>query len=149
MRMLCCFEEARRCKNCGSHDGQLWHSNCRRIMFCTWPQIRMERLFLKLIKKKLIIPGRFPPPKKLPPLICPVWNRGSPWFSPPLYKRERGRRNYAYVAGSSFWWCKSWISVTEAEALEEEQEQKIKLKRPEISVPLNQENKKTFQERLN
>ena len=29
--MLCCLEEVRRYKKCGSHDGQLWHSNCKRI----------------------------------------------------------------------------------------------------------------------
>ena len=28
--MLCCLEEARRYKKCGSHDSQLWHSNCKR-----------------------------------------------------------------------------------------------------------------------
>ena len=41
------------------------------------------------------------------------------------------------------------IYKTKIEALEEEQEQKIKLKRPEISVPFSQENKKRFQEWLN
>ena len=46
----------------------------------------------------------------------------------------RGRRNYAYVV---------------AEALDEEQEQKVKLKTPENSVSLNQEYKKMFQEWLN
>ena len=30
------------------------------FMFCTWPQIRMERLFLQLIKKKLTSFDRFP-----------------------------------------------------------------------------------------
>ena len=31
------------------------------FMFCTRPQISMERLFLQLIKKKLTSLGRFPP----------------------------------------------------------------------------------------
>ena len=31
LRMLCCWEEARRYKKCGSHDGQLWHNSCKRI----------------------------------------------------------------------------------------------------------------------
>ena len=76
------------------------------------------------------------------------------WLPPgslSLYK-GMGGRNYAYVAGSSFWCFKSWLSVykrTKAEALKEEQEQKIKLKRPEISLSLNQENKKRFQDWLN
>ena len=62
-----------------------------------------------------------------------------------------GEGDYAYVGGWSFWCFKSWISIykrTKAEALEKEQEQKIKLKRPEISDSLNQENKK-LQEWLN
>ena len=33
----------------------------REFMFCTWPQIRMERLFLQLIKKKLTCLDKFPP----------------------------------------------------------------------------------------
>ena len=73
---------------------------------------------------------------------------------PPTFTKEEGTRgregagavrNYAYVAGSSFRCFESWISIykrTKAETLEEEQEQKIKLKRPEISFSLNQENKK-------
>ena len=31
MKILCCLEEARRYKKCGSHDGQLWHSSYKRI----------------------------------------------------------------------------------------------------------------------
>ena len=55
-----------------------------------------------------------------------------------------GGGEYGYVGGSSFWCFKSWISIykkTKAETLEKEQEQKIKLKRPEISVHLIKETK--------
>ena len=49
----------------------------REFIFCTWPQIRMEKLFLKLIKKKLINLDKFSPlnyhknwiPRFCPPLI--------------------------------------------------------------------------------
>ena len=75
------------------------------------------------------------------------------WISlvPPPFTKEGGR-NYAYVASSFFRCFKSWISVykrTKAEALEEQQEQKIKLKRPKIPVSLSQENKKRFSVWLN
>ena len=73
----------------------------KEFIFCTWPQIRMERLFLQLIKKKLTRIDKFPPAnylktlnplpfclspllksqKKIPPLTCPVWNPGSPPFT--------------------------------------------------------------------
>ena len=73
------------------------------FMFCTWPQIRMERLFLQLFKKKLTSLDKSPPPlnyhkilnsplpfvpltkisEKFPPLACPVLNPAPP---PPLYK---------------------------------------------------------------
>ena len=80
--------------------------------------------------------------KSLFPLPPPT-NISPPLQSPPLQRGMgvkklclccRGRRNYAYVV---------------AEALEEEQEQKVKLKTPENSVSLNQEYKKMFQEWLN
>ena len=45
------------------------------FMFCTWPQIRMERLFLQLIKKKLTSFDKFPPTElpqniEFPPSFC-------------------------------------------------------------------------------
>ena len=55
----------------------------REFMFCTWPQIRMERLFLQLIKEKSTSLDKFPPtelpqniesPLFVPPLTWPVWN---------------------------------------------------------------------------
>ena len=36
-------------------------ATAREFMFCTWPQIRMERLFLQLIKKKLTSLEKFSP----------------------------------------------------------------------------------------
>ena len=33
------------------------------FMFCTWPHIRMEKLFLQLIKNKLSSLDKFPPLK--------------------------------------------------------------------------------------
>ena len=36
-------------------------ATAREFMFCTWPQIRMERLFLQLIKKKLTSLDKFLP----------------------------------------------------------------------------------------
>ena len=62
----------------------------REFMFCIWPWIRMERLFLQLIKKKLTNVdieisekiSSFPTPLK-----CPVWNP-----VPRLFLKEiRGR----------------------------------------------------------
>ena len=50
------------------------------FMFCTWPHIRMEGLFLQFIKNKLSSLGKFPQlnyiktlNEKFPPLTCPVW----------------------------------------------------------------------------
>ena len=45
--------------------------------------------------------------------------------------------------------CIQGFKRTKTEALEEEQQQKIKLKRSGISVLFNQESKKKFQEWLN
>ena len=44
------------------------------LMFCTWSQIRMERLFLQLLKKKLTSLNKFPHWKKhwTPPLFPPL-----------------------------------------------------------------------------
>ena len=33
----------------------------REFMFCAWPQTRMERLFLQLLKKKMTSLNKFPP----------------------------------------------------------------------------------------
>ena len=56
------LEEARRYKNMDhmivDHD----IATVRELMFCTWPQIRMERLFFQLIKKKLTSLDVSPPP---------------------------------------------------------------------------------------
>ena len=168
--MLYCLEEARRYKKCGLHDDQLWHSNCRRIYVLYMTTNKNGKVIFATHQEKIDQARQVPPTelsqsiefpylflssaklseKNLPPLTCSVWNLGSPWFPSPL--QRNGGRNYAYVAGSSFWCFKSWLFVykrTKAEALKEEQEQKIKLKRPEISLSLNQENKKRFQDWLN
>ena len=59
--MLCCLEETKRYKKCGSHDVQLSHSNCKRIYVFYVPQIRIERLFLQLFKKILTSLDKLPP----------------------------------------------------------------------------------------
>ena len=62
-----------------SHD----IATARELMFCTSPELRMERLFLQRIKQKLTSLDKFPPPnyhKTLNPPTRP----------PPLYKGMRG-----------------------------------------------------------
>ena len=126
------------------------------IMSCTWSQIKMERLFLQLIKKKLTSLDKFSPlyyhktlnsstflfpPLKFQKNIFPHWHVPSSFTKG---GGGEGGGEYGYVGGSSFWCFKSWISIykrTKAETLEKEQEQKIKLKRPEISVHLIKETK--------
>ena len=49
----------------------------KEFMFCTWPQLRMERLFLQLIKKKLTSLDKCPPLNCHKTLI-------SPFLFPPL-----------------------------------------------------------------
>ena len=81
----------------------------REFMFCIWPRIRMERLFLQIIKKKLtsvdkffsldyhktlnspfFIPSLKFQKNLLPPtlLTCPVWNPVPPPFSKEIRGRE-------------------------------------------------------------
>ena len=100
LRMLCCWEEARRYKKCGPHDGQLWHSSYK-IIYVLWAQIRIERLFLQLVMEKLTSLDNFPPlnyHKTSNPLFLflPLkFQRNFPpsWFTS-LYKGEE--RLYEY-----------------------------------------------------
>ena len=55
------------------------------FMFRTWLHVRMERLFLQLIKNKLNSLNKSPPlnyhktlNEKFPPLTCPVWIPAAP-----------------------------------------------------------------------
>ena len=97
------FEQPRRYKKCKSHDGQLWHSNCKRIYILSMtPNKNRKGYFLERLKKKLTKtsflhwptrkhwippPFLFPPTKiseKFPPTNTSFWNRGS------LYRAREG-----------------------------------------------------------
>ena len=54
----------------------------KEFMFCTWPQLRMEKLFLQLIKKKLTSLDKSPPLNCHKTLI-------SPFFVPPAKISEK------------------------------------------------------------
>ena len=112
--MLCCLEEASRYEKCGSHDGQLWHSNCRRIYVLYMTRNKNGKVIFATHYEKTDQPRQVPPTelpqsiefpdlfvpstkiseKNLPTLTCSVWNRGFPCPSPltprPL-QRVRGR----------------------------------------------------------
>ena len=55
----------------------------REFMLCTWPQIRMERIFLKLVQKKLTSISKFPPLNQHKTL-------NSLSFVPPLKFQKKG-----------------------------------------------------------
>ena len=72
------FEQPRRYKKCKSHDGQLWHSNCKRIYILSMtPNKNRKGYFLERLKKKLTKTSFLhwpttkhwiPPPFLFPPL---------------------------------------------------------------------------------
>ena len=105
--MLCCIEEARRYKKCGSHDGQSWYSNYKRICFVHDPKQQWKGYFCNSLRKNWpastssplwpttnhgIRPPFLSPPlkfqKKFPTLTCPVWNP----CPLPFLKKRRGRK---------------------------------------------------------
>ena len=61
LRILSCWQEVKRCKNVNhmmvNHD----IASVREFMLCTLPQIRLERFFSQLIKKKITCLNKFPP----------------------------------------------------------------------------------------
>ena len=76
LRILSCWQKVKRCKNVNhmmvNHDiASVWE-----FMLCTLPQIRLERFFLQLIKKKITCLNKFPPEL--------AQNNNSALFMPPL-----------------------------------------------------------------
>ena len=75
----------------------------REFMLCTWPQIRMERIFLKLVQKKLTSISKFPPLNQHKTLNSLI-------FVPPLkfqkksWKRGRGGGGGNYGYSSQLKW---------------------------------------------
>ena len=78
----------------------------REFMFCTWSQIRIERLFLQLIKKKLTSVCKFSPTElpqntESPPFVPPT--KLSEKFPLVLFKIlvQRREGNYVFVFGNT------------------------------------------------
>ena len=67
------FEEPRRYKKCKSHDGQSWHSNCKRIYILSMtPDKNRKGCFLECLKKKLTKTS------------FPHWPTTKYWIPPPF-----------------------------------------------------------------
>ena len=79
--MLCCLEEARRYNKYGSHDGQLWHNNCKRIYVLHMipnKNVKVTELSQNIEILPFFVPPHQNPRNKFLPLTRAVWNLPHP-----------------------------------------------------------------------